>query len=76
MAGSIVDVIGVVCSVEQWQIITKKNGEETRKRSLTIKDDSNRSIEVTLWGDFVDSVGTQLEKVRGQRHITHHVMQT
>lgn len=50
--------------VNDWQVITKKNGEETRKRSLTIRDASNRSIEITLWGDRAMDVGGNLEQVR------------
>eukprot|EP00877_Chromochloris_zofingiensis_P013681 jgi/Chrzof1/8567/Cz03g15270.t1 len=60
-AGVIVDVIGVVDSVEQWQLITRKNGMETRKRSFNLRDDSGRSIEVTLWDKFVTDPGDELE---------------
>jgi replication factor A1 len=45
-AGAIVDVIGVLDSVEPWAIITRKDGSDTKKRSLTIRDDSGRSVEV------------------------------
>jgi hypothetical protein len=45
-AGSIVDVIGVLDSVEPWAVITRKDGTDTRKRSATIRDDSGRSVEV------------------------------
>jgi replication factor A1 len=46
-AGTIVDVIGVLDTVEPWAVINKKDGTETRKRSLTIRDDSGRSVEVS-----------------------------
>lgn len=46
-AGSILDVCGIVDSVEPWAIITRKDGSETRKRSLAIRDDSGRSVEVS-----------------------------
>jgi len=52
-AGAIVDVIGIVDSVQDWTMITKKDGSDTRKRSLTLRDDSGRSIEVgrtCCWG--------------------------
>lgn len=45
-SGTIVDVIGVLDTVEPWAVINKKDGTETRKRSLTIRDDSGRSVEV------------------------------
>lgn len=47
-----------------FQLIMRKTGEETRKRSLVVRDDSGRSIEVTLWGDFVTEPGDRLEQVR------------
>jgi replication factor A1 len=47
-----VDVIGVIISVsELQQITTKKDGKELPKRSVRIADQSNRNIEITLWGD-------------------------
>ena len=30
---------------------SRKDGSEAQKRSIMIKDDSNHSIELTLWGD-------------------------
>lgn len=39
------------------QTLTKRNGEETKKRPITIRDSSNRSIELTLWGDTVYKPG-------------------
>lgn len=45
-ANNIVDVIGIVEHVEAWTTITRKDGTETQKRSVTIKDKTNRSIEV------------------------------
>ncbi|GFH07203.1 replication protein A subunit [Haematococcus lacustris] len=48
--------------VGAWSTITRKTGEETRKRAVVIRDDSNRSIEITLWGNFVDKPGNDLEQ--------------
>jgi len=45
-AGAIVDVIGIVDSVQDWTMITRKDGSDTRKRSMTLRDDSGRSVEV------------------------------
>ena len=47
-ANNIVDVIGIVEHVEAWTTITRKDGTETQKRSVTIKDKTNRSIEVPV----------------------------
>ena len=35
-----------------------------QKRSLTLRDDSNRSIECTLWGKYVSDPGDQIFNVR------------
>lgn len=56
---------GVVESVNDWAMITKRDGGETQKRSLTIKDQSNRSIEVTLWGAYANNPGDELQQVAG-----------
>jgi hypothetical protein len=42
------------------QTITKKNGEETRKRSITLRDRSGGSIELTLWGQYASDPGDSL----------------
>ena len=47
---SIVDILGVVISINLLVTITRKNGIETHKRTLQLKDMSSYSIEVTLWG--------------------------
>ena len=46
-AGTIVDLVGVVTEVAQWQEITTRKGEQTQKRSITLQDDSGRSIEAS-----------------------------
>lgn len=58
---SMVDVIGVVETVLPTNIITRKDGRETEKRSLTIKDTSGKSVEVTLWGSFCNREGQRLQ---------------
>lgn len=45
-ATNTVDVIGVVESVAPETQIVRRDGSEARKRSVVIKDDSQRSIEV------------------------------
>ncbi|XXG75497.1 hypothetical protein AAC387_Pa08g0052 [Persea americana] len=60
-SNSMVDVIGIVSSVNPSSTIMRKNGTETHKRTLQLKDMSGRSVEVTLWGNFCNSEGEQLQ---------------
>ncbi|GLC43682.1 hypothetical protein PLESTM_001504100 [Pleodorina starrii] len=62
-AGSMVDIIGLVETCDAWQSITRRTGEETQKRSMVVRDDSGRSIEVTLWGPLVNNPGDQIEQM-------------
>ena len=59
-----VDVMGVVESVDMASKITRRDGKEAEKRSIVIRDDSNKSIEVTFWGPYAENPGAQLEEVR------------
>lgn len=58
--GVMVDVLAVVESVGDVVDITRKDGTQASKRSVTIKDASGRSIELTLWGEFVSNPGDSL----------------
>ena len=49
--GSMVDVIGVVCSDGGVASLKTKSGRDCVKRDLEIVDDSQHSIRVTLWGE-------------------------
>ena len=49
--GTMVDVIGVVCSDGGVASLTTKSGRDCVKRDLEIVDDSQHSIRVTLWGE-------------------------
>ncbi|KAI3728253.1 hypothetical protein L6452_16886 [Arctium lappa] len=60
---SILDIIGVVSSITPSSSIMRKNGTETQKRTLQLKDMSGRSIEVTLWGNFCSAEGQTLQQV-------------
>lgn len=60
-AGQMVDVIGLVESVADWASITKRDGGETQKRSVVIRDETNRSVEVTLWGGYALDPGDRLQ---------------
>lgn len=50
-----VDVIGVILDVGQSSSINLKNGQTKDKRSLTIGDESNICIGVTLWGAVAEA---------------------
>lgn len=59
----IVDVIGVVSSISPSSSIMRKNGTQTQKRSLHLKDMSGRSVELTLWGNFCNTEGQTLQNM-------------
>ncbi|KAL1371787.1 hypothetical protein HN51_002004 [Arachis hypogaea] len=60
---SILDVIGVVTSVNPSVPILRKNGMETQKRILNLKDWTGRSVELTLWGEFCNKEGKNLQEM-------------
>ncbi|TQD83847.1 hypothetical protein C1H46_030607 [Malus baccata] len=62
-SNSIVDVIGIVISVNPSVPIMRKNGMETQRRILNLKDRSDKIVEVTLWGDFCNREGQKLEEM-------------
>jgi replication factor A1 len=56
-ANEMVDVIGVVKSFgEVSTIVTKATNKELTKREITLVDDSNASINCTLWGKQVSLI--------------------
>ncbi|XP_010529261.1 PREDICTED: replication protein A 70 kDa DNA-binding subunit E-like isoform X1 [Tarenaya hassleriana] len=60
---NIVDVIGVVSSISPTASIMRKNGTETQKRALQLKDMSGRSVELTMWGNFCNAEGQNLQNL-------------
>ncbi|CAN8268437.1 unnamed protein product [Cochlearia groenlandica] len=60
---TILDIVGVVTSVNPSVPILKKNGMETHRRVLNLKDESGKAVEVTLWGEFCNRDGQQLEEM-------------
>lgn len=48
-----IDVLGIVVREGEIAEIRTKLGETKEKRTLTIADDTNASIDVTLWGENV-----------------------
>lgn len=60
---SIIDVIGVVTAVNPSASIMRKNGMETQRRILNLKDHSGRSVELTLWGELCNREGSKLQNM-------------
>ncbi|KAK4372836.1 hypothetical protein RND71_008220 [Anisodus tanguticus] len=60
---SITDVIGIVTAVNPSVPILRKNGMETQRRILNLKDQSGRNAELTLWGDFCNREGQKLQEL-------------
>ena len=60
-SGSLVDVCAVVHHVGELNTIMKRDGGETSKRSITLRDDSGASIELTLWAPQALDIGGRLE---------------
>lgn len=60
---SVVDLIGVVSFIAPASSIMRKNGTETQKRTLHLKDMSGRSVELTLWGNFCNAEGQRLQNM-------------
>ncbi|XP_044387701.1 replication protein A 70 kDa DNA-binding subunit C [Triticum aestivum] len=58
-----VDLLGVVTSVRPSFTVMLKNGGETQKRVLQLKDMSGCSVEMTFWGNFCDAEGQQLQSL-------------
>ncbi|KAH8956688.1 hypothetical protein BDL97_07G055100 [Sphagnum fallax] len=58
---AMVDVIGIVVSINLSSTIMRKNGIETHKRILQIKDRSGHSVEITMWGNFCHKEGQQIQ---------------
>lgn len=59
-AGEVVDILGVLHSCADWSTITRRDGTEAKKRSFVLVDDSNASIEITLWGEKAEKEGLSL----------------
>jgi replication factor A1 len=46
----VIDVAGIISSVGDFRTGMSKTGKETFRRVVTIMDDSNHSIDLTVWG--------------------------
>lgn len=57
----LVDVIGVLQSVSPTMSIRRKADSETiPKRDITIADDSNKTVVISLWNDLATTMGQEL----------------
>ncbi|TVU18312.1 hypothetical protein EJB05_34402, partial [Eragrostis curvula] len=63
--GSLVDLLGVVTLVGPSATLTRKDGKGIQKRTLQLKDMSDRSVEVTFFGKFCDGEGQELQQLCG-----------
>ena len=68
-ANTMLDVVGILESAGDFVTLTLKNATEQTKRSIVLKDNSNRSIELTLWGEFASNPGDQLAQVSTSLHL-------
>ena len=62
-AGEFCDVIGIAYTIGDLQTIMKRDGGETQKRSIYLRDDSNHSIELTLWSPHAIDLGGPVESL-------------
>jgi len=78
---SMIDCIGVMIEVGDTQQFTSKEGKEMVKKLIRIADQSNRNIEVTLWGEiatnFYGAVGSvlaiksgRINEFKGEKNIS------
>jgi len=49
----VADVIGVVKSADEVRALTSKQGRDLKKRDITIVDESQVQIRMTLWANDV-----------------------
>lgn len=60
---SMVDVLGVVVGISPTNTILLRNGTETQKRTVQLRDTSGCSVELTMWGSFCAKEGRVLQEI-------------
>jgi replication factor A1 len=60
---SVVDIIGIVSFISPPASIMRKDGTETQRRTLHLKDMSGRSVELTIWGNLYNAEGQRLQNM-------------
>ena len=61
---TVIDVVGIVESVQSSVTIQKKDGTETQKRGMLLRDQTGRSVELSMWGNLAENPGISLEEAR------------
>ncbi|XP_024018543.1 replication protein A 70 kDa DNA-binding subunit A [Morus notabilis] len=59
----VIDLIGIVSYISPAGSIMRKNGTETQKRTLQLRDMSGCSVEFSLWGSFCNEEGQTLQNM-------------
>ena len=72
-AGQMLDVVGIVESAGEHQTITLKNGRDAEKRSVVLRDYSNKSIEITLWGNYANDPGQEIQQASSLCLSIHNI---
>jgi replication factor A1 len=60
--GVTIDIIGIATSARDAADIVRKDGSQTRKRDVTLVDNSGSGIDCTLWDRFADNEGGQIQE--------------
>ncbi|XP_072980506.1 replication protein A 70 kDa DNA-binding subunit B-like [Typha angustifolia] len=57
----LVDIIGVVQNVSPTLSVRRKSNNDTiPKRDITVADDSNKTVTISLWNDLATNIGQEL----------------
>lgn len=54
MPGNSIDILGIIMKVGQLSSINTRDGLQKEKREITVCDDSEYAISVTLWGEMAN----------------------
>ncbi|XP_057850678.1 replication protein A 70 kDa DNA-binding subunit A-like [Cryptomeria japonica] len=60
---SMVDIIGVVLSIDPPNIIFKRDATRIKKINIQLKDMSTCMVELTMWGGFCNKEGQKLQEM-------------
>lgn len=57
-----VDVIGAIVDIGGVSSIRLKSGDTKERLNITIADDTNHSVPVTVWGDMCQPISQKLQQ--------------
>ena len=60
-----VDLVGLVISFSPTSTVRKQDRVETLRRIIGLRDMSDYSIDITLWGEHCQIEGDELDNLRG-----------